>query len=219
MTMKKYLILSAVGLSCLMAACGGSDKEVQADTVFTIPDLASGVYTVSTGSESDAVVGKYTAAQDGSRLLYFWDASEKVKTMLSRADGKAAWKLIYGKPESSSLTFTTSSAKPSALLDPGSASGSYQMRLANGDVVEFVIDEAGGLQSAAGTVASCKLQGSASATPLPNMLKMKISAGTCAALGPDWSGVLVLDSDQKPAAYRLLSTDATTLRDYWVYRN
>ena len=217
--MKKYLMLSIAGWSCLMVACGGSDKEAEAPAPFNIPELASGVYTVSTASESDTVVGKYTAGKDSSRLLYFWDANEKVKTMLSRADEKAAWKLIYGKPDSASLTFTTSSAKASALLDPGSASGSYQMRLSSGDVVDFSFDGAGSLQSAAGTDASCKLKGSAFATPLPNMLKVQISTGACAALGPDWSGVLVLDSDQKPAAYRLLSTDASTLRDYWIYRN
>lgn len=217
------LLMSAV---CMLAACGGDGTQSSAESPATAPDselktpeLGAGVYTVSSAQGADLIVGRYTAGADGARLLYFVDADEKVETLLARADEKSKFTLIAGALESSDVAFLKSTSQSSEILEVSAAAGSYQMRLPNSEVAEFSILGSGALQAAAGMQSSCKLQGSVLATSLPNMLKLKLSTTACAALTPDFEGVLVLDSNEKPAAYRLLSTDSATLRDYWVYRN
>lgn len=217
------LLISAV---CILTACGGD--EVQSGAVgqepdhaaeLAIPDLGEGVYTVSSEQGSDLIVGKYTAGAGGARLLYFVDADEKVKTVLSRVDEKSKFKLISGALDSHTVLFKKSTVQISEILAVKAAAGSYQMRLQNSEAAEFTLMESGILEPTVGTQGSCKLQGSVSSTPLQNMLKLKVSTASCAILAPDFEGVMVLDSNEKPAAYRLLSTDSATLRDYWIYRN
>lgn len=220
---KSFPLALLTGAVCMLAACGGDGVEQPPKPApaadLNIPDLGPGVYTVSSEQGADLIVGRYTAGADGSRLLYFVDAGEKVKTALVRTGDKSKFTLIAGALESSDVVFLTSTSQSSEILEVSAAAGSYQVRLPNSEVAEFSILDSGVLQATAGEQNSCKLQGSVSATSLPNMLKLKLSTTACAALAPDFEGVLVLNSDEKPAAYRLLSTDATTLRDYWIYRN
>ena len=104
-------------------------------------------------------------------------------------------------------------------LSLNSAIGNYQLISSSGEIANFSILLDGVLEPTPGEAGDCKLQGVVSATTLPNMLKMQVSTKFCTAMGPDFGGVLVLDSDQKPAAYRMLSTDSENVRDYWIYRH
>lgn len=199
---------AATLLALALTACGGNG-----DPKVTVPELAAGFYTVSSGSEDALVVGSYLAAADGTRLLVL-DNTQGQASALYRRQASGNWRAVpdTGKDVTVTLLQTHAVVSPSVTL--GSLAGRYAVRLASGAAASFTLGAQGEL--AAGSTA-CKLSGQASSGSLPGTLALTLSTTGCAGLPATSSGVLVPDRDRAPAAFRLLTDDGNQILDLLAF--
>jgi len=95
-----------------------------------------------------------------------------------------------------------------------SVAGRYVAQVATGVVASFTVNAAGDIAAGATT---CKLSGKLSAGTLPNTLQLSLTTAGCGALPASATGVLAIDADYAPAAFRLVADNGTQVVDLWAY--
>lgn len=201
---------AAVVLPLLLAACGG--KADDAPTV-KVSELSAGTYAVAAGDAANPTAGKYYAGADGSRLLVLNNSAQQAKA-LYRRDGNGSWQATPAVAENTSVELLNSNAIVSTVISFADLARSYTVRLASGNVAGFSVSANGDI--AAGS-SSCKLSGKLTASALPNTLKLTLAAAGCGDLPAQSDGVLIVDSDYSPAAFRLLTSGGNAPLDLWAY--
>lgn len=195
----------ALGLS--LAACGSSDRN---RPTVSIDELAEGAYTISTGSQDAPTVGRYLSGADGSRLLLVGDDNGVTK-VLYRKSGNAGW---VGVPPISLDTRVELLRKdPQVVTAPTLAAlaGRYVTTPPAGGVAVFSITAEGDI--VAGSASACRLSGKLVAGVLPGTLKLSLSASNCGDIPASSNGVLSVDGDLAPAAFRLVADDGNKVVD------
>ncbi|QGZ40083.1 hypothetical protein IP92_05560 [Pseudoduganella flava] len=209
--MNRLLIATLVGT--LLAGCGSSDDPAPVQPTVTLPELAAGVYAVSSGDEASPAAGKYYVAADGTALAILNDTKEQAQVLYRRA-GKDAWQATPAVKQDTAVRFLGTNPLPSAAVDSAGLAGSYAVRLASGATAAFTFSGAGDIAAGGST---CKLSGKASASPLPGTLKLTLNATGCGDLPAAGEGYLVVDADYAPARFRLVTASGATLTDLWAY--
>jgi hypothetical protein len=204
------LVVSAAVLA--LSACGGSDES---QPQVTVDDLPAGRYVVSLGDANAPTVGKYHAASDGSRLLVTADGTDRVQ-QLYRRSGNGAWVAVPAPAQDVAVTLLRSDARPAAgAVEAAALAGSYVAQVATGVVASFRIEATGAIVAGA---TACKLSGTLSAGVLPATLKLSLASSGCGtALPASTTGVLVVDSDDAPARFRLLGDGSGQVVDLWAF--
>ena len=199
-------LLLALGL----AGCGsdgGSTPKV------TVSEVEPGLYVASTGSADALVVGRYFAAQDGSRLLALDDAQGRA-TALYRRSATGAWQAVPAADKDVSLSLLQHHALPVPAVDLAALAGRYAARLPDGTAVAFALSSQGVLS--AGSTA-CKLSGQVSRGSLPGTLALTLASSGCSGLPARSDGVVAVDGERAPAAFRLLADDGRQIVDLLAF--
>lgn len=210
---KNQLSLAACALLAL-AGIGYSGSSMAKKPVITVPDLPAGAYVVSVGSADNLTVGKYYADAHGQRLLVLNDGNERANALYLRKNSGAKWSALPKPTENVTVSFLQEHAIVTGAVDIASVTGSYQTRLMNGDAASFAITASGDITAGS---SSCKLNGKVEAGTLPGTLKLKLKAAHCGSLPATSRGVLIVDRDYAPAAFRLVSDDCSQLVDLWAF--
>jgi len=202
-----------------LAACGGDDApgttSPGTSASLSVTDLEPGAYVVGVGDADNPTVGKYYAATDGSRFLALADADDKA-TAIYRRDKNAGWVAAPGAQAGASVTLLRHDAVPAAAIEPGTVAGSFTAALPAGGSAVFSVTAEGKIVAGA---SACQLSGSVAAHAMPNTLALKLSTSACSGLPASATGVLAVDSDYAPAAFRLLADDGSRVVDLWAYRD
>lgn len=210
--MKRFHTGLAAALVLLLGGCSSSDDT----PLVSISELGAGVYTVSTGDAESPVTGRYYAGADGRRLLVLSGSDDVATRHYRRTDALSAWVALPAPSADVSVTLLRSDAVSSATVPVASMAGSYVLQVASGVVASFKVSAEG--QIVAGS-SGCKLTGKLGASSLPNTLAFTLSASDCGTLPATSTGVLAVDTDYAPAAFRLMGDDGkTTVLDLWAYR-
>lgn len=202
---------AAAAMLALLAGCGSSDEAPQ--PAVTVTELGAGVHAVSTGDAASPVEGKYYAAADGSRLLVLNDAGQQANA-LYRRDAGGAWQAWPAVTADTAVDLAGSSAVPYTVLNAASVVGRYAVRLATGETAALSVTAAGDIVPGG---SACKLAGKVAATPLPNALKLTLTATGCGDVPAQADGYLVIDGDYAPAAFRLLAAGGKAPVDLWAF--
>jgi hypothetical protein len=194
-----------------LSACGGDDDT----PTVTVDDLPAGRYVVSLGDANAPTVGKYYAAGDGSRLLAVADGTDRAQ-QLYRRSGQGPWVAVPASSQDVAVTLLRSDARPAAsAVDAAALAGSYVAQVATGVVASFRIEATGAIVA---LDTACKLSGTLSAGVLPATLKLSLAAAGCStALPASATGVLVVDSDDAPARFRMLGDGSGQVVDLWAF--
>jgi hypothetical protein len=205
--LRQSLTWVAVATMGVLAACGGDDDDTPN---VSVDNLDAGAYVVSTGDANTPTIGRYLAGTDGSRLLVLDDADEHVGTLYRRSAG-SDWTAVPAATSNVRVTLLRSSAKPVTSLDMTSLAGNYVTLAAPGVAAAFTVS-AGGRITATGV--GCRLSGSLSSSPLPNALQVSLTADGCGSAVPaSTSGVLVVDAEDAPARFRLITDNGSRTVD------
>lgn len=204
-----FLAVSAALLA--LSACGGDDDT----PTVTVDDLPAGRYVVSLGDANAPTVGKYYAAGDGSRLLAVADGTDRAQQLYLRS-GQAPWVAIPASSQDVAVTLLRSDARPAAgAVVAAALAGSYVAQVATGVVASFRVEATGAIVAGA---TACKLSGPLSTGVLPATLKLSLASSGCGtALPASATGVLVVDSDDAPARFRLLGDGNGQVVDLWAF--
>lgn len=203
----EFLAFGAIVVT--LSACGGGDNQPKV----SVDDLAAGSYVVSTGDANAPTVGKYYAAADGRRLLVLADSTDHA-SQLYRHDAGAAWAAVPAPTADVSVTLLHSSATAASTRAVASAAGSYVAQVGTGVVASFTVNASGDITAGA---TACKLSGKLSAGTLPNTLQLSLSTAGCGTLPASATGVLAVDADYAPAAFRLVADNGAQVIDLWAY--
>ena len=204
-----FLAFSAIVLT--LAACGGGDGDNQPKV--NVDDLAAGSYVVSTGDANAPTVGKYYAGADGRRLLVLADSSDHASQLYRRGAGEG-WVGAPTPAQDVTVTLLRNSPTTAGTVAIASVAGRYVAQVATGVVASFTVNAAGDIAAGATT---CKLSGKLSAGTLPNTLQLSLTTAGCGALPASATGVLAIDADYAPAAFRLVADNGTQVVDLWAY--
>ena len=98
---------AALLMAVMLAGCGDGGSEAKV----TVDEVEPGLYVASTGSADALVVGRYFAAQDGSRLLALDDTQGRA-TALYRRSATGAWQAVPSSGQEVSLPLLQSHALP-----------------------------------------------------------------------------------------------------------
>jgi hypothetical protein len=207
-----FLAFAAIVLS--LAACGGSDgdNDINQPKV-SVDELAAGSYVVSTGSVDAPTVGKYYAAADGSRLLLLADGSDHAKQLYRRAAG-APWAAVPAPDKDVNVMLLRSGAVTAVPLSVAQMAGRYVAQVTTGVTASFTVNASGDIIAGA---SACKLSGKVSTGTLPNTLKLNLASTACGTLPASATGVLAVDADYAPAAFRLVADNGAQVVDLWAY--
>lgn len=209
-----------------LAACGGSNDDPP-PTPAKVPELASaanasGNWRVSVAQGTGVEVGRYLAGDGGQRMLLLTDADSKMTSVLVRKDARANWELGAGAEPVGQVQFASTgddsvvAGAQLSVTDAQTVHG-YALRGAKGQALYFTVDAEGLMQPSAGT--DCRWQGEIGRSDLPQTLTIRVedTAG-CWGGGRTWSGLLVRDAQDAPAAFRAISTDGSSPAvDAWVF--
>lgn len=198
-----------------LTACGGDSDTppVAPAATVTVDDAPSGAYVVSVGAEDALVVGKYYAAADGSRLVVLQNANDQATQLYRRASAGSAWSAVPPTTGNVTVSLATRAAVTPASPSAAALAGAWRVPV-DGGTAAFTLGADGTLT--AGSTA-CKLSGTVSAGTLPGTLKLALSTAGCGALPVTARGVLVVDTDFAPAAFRLVADNGQQAVDLWAY--
>lgn len=211
--MNNKFCLAALALA--LAGCGSEGGYHDDGPTITVDDLSTGAYTVSTSDANAPTIGTYYSGASGGRLLVLNDAADKVTNLYRRKDSGSPWIAVPTPGSDVTVKLLRSTAQVSKTLAVADIIGSYAARVGSTVVAKFSVAANGSLT--AGDTA-CKLSGTASSGHMPNTLDLKLDASGCGSTLPaSSSGVIAVDSNYAPAAFRLLTDHDTTLVDLWVY--
>ncbi|UDM53480.1 hypothetical protein [Cupriavidus sp. MP-37] len=217
--MKRLISLFPLAAVLGLAACGGNDapesNSPPATATLSVTDLDPGAYVVSVGDAGNPTVGKYYAGTDGSRYLALADAEDKA-TAIYRRDRNGSWVAAPGVDVSASVKLLSRAAVPAASIDPASVAGTYTTVLPTGASASFTVTAEGKIAPGA---SACQLSGTLAAQAMPNTLNLKLSTSACGTLPASATGVLAIDADYQPAAFRLIADDGGRVADLWAYRD
>ena len=202
---RTFLAGCALAVAALSGGCGGSDP---ASPQITVTDLAAGAYTVAFGDAANPTVGKYYAGSNGERLLIVGDGDADAQTVYRRASASARWSAAPAAAADTAVVLLDSRA----MLDTSvsSPSGSFVLPLPDGSVAR--IDIAAGVIAAGNT--ACKISGTVGAGPYPDALALNLSSSGCGSnVPPSASGILALDEDYAPVAFRIVADNGSTVVD------
>ncbi|UIF90339.1 hypothetical protein [Cupriavidus sp. UYPR2.512] len=216
--MKRLIPLFPLAVA-LLAGCGGNDASDNttppATASLSVTDLDPGAYVVSVGDADNPTVGKYYAGTDGSRYLALADAEDKATTIYRR-DKNGSWVAAPGADAAANVKLLRQDPVPAASVDAGSVAGSYTAVLPSGASASFTVSAEGKITPGA---SACQLSGALSAHAMPNTLSLKLSASACGTVPATATGVLAIDTDYQPAAFRLIADDGGRVVDLWAYRD
>ena len=217
--MKRLISLFPLAAALGLAACGGNDAPDNgappATATLSVTDLEPGAYVVSVGDADNPTVGKYYAGTDGSRYLALADAEDKA-TAIYRRDKGGSWVAAPGADASASVRLLSQAAVPAASVELASVAGTYTTVLPTGASATFTVTGEGKIAPGA---SACQLSGTLAAQAMPNTLSLKLSTSACGTLPASASGVLAIDTDYQPAAFRLIADDGGRVVDLWAYRD
>ncbi|NOV22197.1 hypothetical protein E5S69_01455 [Cupriavidus necator] len=216
--MKRLISLFPLAAVLGLAACGGSDAPdhtAPPAAALSVTDLDPGAYVVSVGDADNPTVGKYYAGTDGSRYLALADAEDKATTIYRR-DQNGSWLAAPGADTSASVKLLSQASVPATSVDPASVAGIYTTVLPSGASASFTVTAEGKLAPGA---SACQLSGTLAAQAMPNTLRLQLSTSACGTLPASATGVLAIDADYQPAAFRLLADDGGRVVDLWAYRD
>lgn len=217
--MKRLISLFPLAVVLGLAACGGNDAADNgappAAATLSVTDLEPGAYVVSVGDADKPTVGKYYAGTDGSRYLALADAEDKA-TVIYRRDKGGSWVAAPGADASASVKLLSHASVPAASVDPGSVAGAYTTVLPSGASASFTVTAEGKIAPGA---SACQLSGTLAAQAMPNTLRLTLSTSACGTLPASATGVLAIDADYQPAAFRLIADDGGRVVDLWAYRD
>lgn len=217
--MKRLISLFPLAAMLGLAACGGNDAPESsappATATLSVTDLDPGAYVVSVGDADNPTVGKYYAGTDGSRYLALADAEDRATTIYRR-DKNGSWVAAPGADGSASVKLLSHAAMPAASVEPASVAGSYTTVLPTGASASFTVTAEGKIAPGA---SACQLAGTLAAQAMPNTLNLKLSTSACGTLPASATGVLAIDADYQPAAFRLIADDGGRVVDLWAYRD
>ncbi|RWA56931.1 hypothetical protein AU476_01750 [Cupriavidus sp. UYMSc13B] len=203
----------------VLAGCGGNDSPDNTTptsaATLSVMDLDPGAYVVSVGDADNPTVGKYYAGTDGSRYLALADAEDKATTIYRR-DKYGSWVAAPGADAAANVKLLRQDPVPAASVDAGSVAGSYTAVLPSGASASFTVSAEGKITPGA---SACQLSGALSAHAMPNTLGLKLSASACGMVPATATGVLAIDTDYQPAAFRLIADDGGRVVDLWAYRD
>lgn len=216
--MKRSIGYSSLLALTLLAGCGGDDATViQPPTVF-VDDLSTGAYTVSIGNINAPTVGKYYAGADGSRLLILNSGDDKTNKLYRRGGSGFAWGAVPAPDADITIKLLRSDKLPGSTLAVASVAGNYAARIASGVIAKFNVAADGSITASSATP-SCKLSGALAASTTPNALKLSLSASGCNGALPSAStGMIVVDTDDLPAKFRIIADNEKSIVDLWAYR-
>lgn len=208
--------LAAAATLSLLALAGCLDDQGAGPTV-TVDDLSSGAYIVSVGDSASPTVGKYYADASGNRLLVLTDGSDsETLSQYYRRSAGGAWVSVPAATQDTTVTLLRSDSLTTSTVSASALAGSYVAKVASGVTASFTLSSDGSI--AAASSSSCKLTGTLTTGTLPNTLKLSLKSGSgCGSLPSSATGVLVVDSDFSPAAFRLLADNGSTAFDLWAY--
>lgn len=225
--MKRWQSLAVPLCALWLVACGGSDDAPAPPKAPKVPELASsaaasGNWRVAVEQGDDVQVGRYWAADSGQRVLLLTDANGKMRTVLVRKDSSADWELGAGVEPQGQVQFATTvdesaaAGQMLALADVQSSNG-YELRGAEGRAVYFTVNAEG--QAQPSVDAACQWTGQLETSDLPQTLAIRVQdAAGCWGGGAAWTGLLVRDAQDAPAAFRAISIDGSSPAvDAWVF--
>lgn len=217
--MKRLIPLFPLMAALALAGCGGNDAPDNttppATASLSVTDLEPGAYVVSVGDADNPTVGKYYAGADGSRYLALADAEDKA-TIIYRRDKGGSWVAAPGADAAASVRLLRQDPMPAASVEPGSVAGSYTVVLPSGASASFTVTADGKIAPGA---SGCQLSGTVAAHAMPNTLSLKLAASACGMVPASATGVLAIDTDYQPAAFRLIADDGGRVVDLWAYRD
>lgn len=203
-----------------LAACGGGDGDRPAPTAgqpaqpqIAVQDLPTGAYVVSLGDADAPTVGKYYAAEDGSRLLVVANDTDRTDRLYRRT-AREAWVAVPASATDVSVALLRSDAVPAAAPAPASLAGSYVASVSDGTTAAFSVNAAGDITAGA---SACKLSGKLAANTLPGTMKATLAMVGCGALPASSAGVATFDNDYSPAKFRLVADNGTQAVDLWAF--
>lgn len=210
--MKRCSATLALAGALVLAACGGSGDD---GPQVSVQDQAAGRYAVSLGRADAPTWGKYYAAENGKRLLVAFDADERAQQLYRRTDGSARWVAVPEPDADTDVALLRSDTLSQQTLAVASMAGRYVTRTPAGAAASFSIDANGAIVAGS---SACKLSGTLSAGSLPSTLNLALRSSGCGDGVPGRAdGVLVVDSDDAPAAFRLLADGDGQLADFWAF--
>ncbi len=222
--MNRTHLFAAVTTATLLAlagcggggSSGGSSKGETPAPAVSVAELSAGAYIVSLGSADDLSIGKYYADASGSRLLVVTDDDDRADALYRRQNSGSKWIAVPGPGADVTISFLQSTPIVVDAVDVADVAGSYQTRLPSGAAADFAIAANGDITAGS---SSCKLSGKVEGGTLPGTLKLTLDAASCGSLPAKTTGVLIVDRDYAPAAFRLVGDDEKTVVDLWGYAN
>lgn len=201
----------------VLTGCGGDNTSdsASAATSLSVADVDPGAYIVSVGDSENPAVGKYYAAPDGSRHLVIADADDKATLIYRRAKG-GNWVAAPASTDAVSVKLLRADPVPAAIVEMISVAGMYTTALPSGAAARFTITPEGKVTPGD---SACQLSGIVGAHGMPNTLSLKLSAADCGTLPANVNGILAVDTDYRPAAFRLIADDGNRIVDLWAYRD
>ncbi len=212
-----------------LAACGGNNGSGMAffppssatPPAATQPDqpgvsveeLPSGSYIVSLGDENAPTVGKYYAAEDGSRLLVVADDADHAIQLYRRAAGQA-WVSVPAAATGVSVKLLRHDTTPATVPAMSSLAGSYIAQVAADATTRFTVSGNGEIAPGA---SACKLAGKFTPDTLPGTMKIDFTAINCGALPRAGAGVVTFDRDYAPASFRLVTDNGSQPVELWAF--
>ncbi len=213
---KTFGFLATTLAALTLTACGGGggSGDSLVNQKVTVDDLATGSYIVAVGDQANPTVGKYYAAADGSRLLVLADSTDHA-TQLYRKTTTAAWVAVPAASGDVNVALLRNTALTTSTLTTAALAGSYVAQVATGVNASFTVDANGNIAAGAST---CKLSGTLAAGVLPGTLKLSLTTSACGTLPASSTGVVTVDADYAPAAFRMVADNGTQLLDLWAYK-
>lgn len=209
----------AAALLLALNGCGGGSSSHSSTVeppapVVSVPDLSAGAYIISMGSVDNLTIGKYYADASGGRLLVLANADDRANALYRRQNSSAKWIAVPSLSADVTISFLQSNPIVVDAVAVANVTGNYQTRLSGGDAAAFTIAANGDISAGS---SNCKLSGKVEAGTLPATLKLTLNAASCGSLPAKTSGVLIVDRDYAPAAFRLVGDDGSTIVDLWAY--
>jgi len=206
----------SVAFALVLAGCGRDGGHHDSGPTITVDDLSTGAYTVSTGDTNAPTIGTYYAGASGARLMVLNDAADKITNLYRRKDSGSPWAAVPAPGSNVTITFLRSTAQVSRELVLADFAGNYAVWVSSTVTAKFSVAASGALT--AGDTA-CKLSGNLSSGRMPNTLDLKLDASGCGTTLPATStGVIAVDSNFAPTAFRILTDNDIVRVDLWGYR-
>ncbi|GAB2486041.1 hypothetical protein GCM10027082_41260 [Comamonas humi] len=206
--------LAALSVAAALAGCGGSGGDTPAAPRLVVDDLAPGAYIASLGERANPTVGKYYAAEDGSRYLVVADGLDQATAIYRRATTGGDWVAVPGGQPAGAVKLLGHTRLPAAAVQPAQLAGSYRVRLPSGTSARFSIAADGKITPLG---SACQISGQIAAHALPNSARLSLASSGCGNLLESGTGIAAIDADYAPAALRLLVDNGSKLGELWAY--